>query len=68
MSATCPCCECCESMEHQLRMPKCKHHTQAQCPDMLIVLSGGNYVMPIKDGGSSFIRIYYCPFCGTKLP
>jgi hypothetical protein len=26
------------------------------------------YGIPIHDGGSSFIRINYCPWCGTRLP
>jgi len=26
-----------------------------------------SYGLPIHDGGSSFIRIKYCPWCGTKL-
>ncbi|HMJ69728.1 MAG TPA: hypothetical protein VK508_12570 [Cyclobacteriaceae bacterium] len=26
------------------------------------------YGIPIRDGGSSFIHIEYCPWCGAKLP
>lgn len=26
------------------------------------------YGLLIKDGGSSFQEIYYCPWCGKKLP
>ena len=28
---------------------------------------GGVFGIPIHDGGSSFIKINYCPWCGTKL-
>ena len=28
---------------------------------------GGIFGIPIHDGGSSFIKINYCPWCGTKL-
>ena len=26
------------------------------------------YGLPIHDGGSSFLQINYCPWCGTALP
>jgi hypothetical protein len=26
-----------------------------------------DYGIPIHDGGSSFIEIEFCPWCGTKL-
>ena len=28
---------------------------------------GKAFGIPIHDGGSSFIRINYCPWCGKKL-
>ncbi len=27
----------------------------------------GTYGIPIHDGGTSIIKINYCPWCGTKL-
>ena len=26
------------------------------------------YGLPIQDGGTSFIKIKHCPWCGVKLP
>ena len=26
------------------------------------------YGVPIRDGGSSFLQMEYCPWCGKKLP
>jgi hypothetical protein len=46
----------------------CPHHDQYECPDTLILeLKDGTYGLSIKDGGSSFVSIKWCPFCGQKL-
>ncbi|MBF0442396.1 MAG: hypothetical protein HQK54_10870 [Oligoflexales bacterium] len=38
------------------------------CPDTLIdVHNDGGYGIIVHDGGSSHIRISYCPWCGIKL-
>lgn len=65
---------CCEAFRDQVTQPACKHHTRLSCPDHIIVDGGKpvfshdtRYVLPVKDGGSSFFRIHYCPFCGKKL-
>ena len=28
----------------------------------------GTYGVPVRDGGASMIAIFYCPWCGVKLP
>lgn len=28
----------------------------------------GEYLIPVRDGGTSGIVIIYCPWCGAKLP
>jgi hypothetical protein len=28
----------------------------------------GEYLIPVRDGGSSGIVIRFCPWCGTRLP
>nr|WP_315363600.1 hypothetical protein [Cytobacillus firmus] len=61
---------CCESMTHQVNF-KCKQHpNQFDCPDSLIDYSEkfDEYGLIIHDGGASSISIYYCPWCGNKLP
>jgi hypothetical protein len=46
------------------------HKSPFDCPDNLIYYSSkfNEYGLIIHDGGSSFIVISFCPFCGTKLP
>ena len=65
---------CCEIMKAQLTRRPCPHHNVFECPDFLIVKfppvfvhGPPRFAIPIKDGGESFIRIYFCPFCGKQL-
>jgi hypothetical protein len=39
-------------------------------PDIPLVYNDlfREYSIPIQEGGSSFMLIEFCPFCGTKLP
>ena len=39
-------------------------------PDNIIIYSSkfDEYGIPINDGGTSYILISYCPWCGKKLP
>lgn len=49
----------------------CKQHGDPfDCPDNLIFYSSkfDEYGIIVHDGGSSFIVISFCPWCGTKLP
>jgi hypothetical protein len=45
-----------------------RHPDRFDCPDCLVSYStGGEYGLIIHDGGSSTIRIAFCPWCGAKL-
>jgi hypothetical protein len=49
---------------------KCDQHPDARaCPDKLVdyVPKFNEYGLLIHDGGSSFIEIHYCPWCGADL-
>jgi len=46
----------------------CEIHSDAwQCPDMTLVCTPSGFGIPVRDGGTSVVRIQYCPWCGTKL-
>ena len=50
---------------------RCEQHPDVfDCSDNLIYHSAesGEYGLVIHDGGSSYARIDYCPWCGAKLP
>lgn len=47
---------------------KCEFHNNPHdCPDYIIAQFGDVIGIPIRDGGSSFIGIKFCPWCGEKL-
>lgn len=49
----------------------CKdHHDEFDCPDSLIryIPKFDEYGIIIRDGGTSTIGIFFCPWCGIKLP
>lgn len=63
-------------------LPRCRHlapHARpcprhaddpdpAACPDVLFVRTGsGGWGIPVRDGGSSYINIRFCPFCSERL-
>jgi hypothetical protein len=57
---------CCEMLDIQLDV-ECQAHGK-DCPDVVVrELPDGCIGLPIHDGGSSYITINYCPFCGAKL-
>ncbi|MDX8361787.1 DUF6980 family protein [Cytobacillus sp. IB215316] len=61
---------CCETMTHYVNF-KCKQHPNIfDCPDSLIHYTENldEYGLIIHDGGTSVLTIYYCPWCGNKLP
>jgi hypothetical protein len=49
---------------------RCEDHPDPfDCADNIIVrASDGSYGLPIHDGGSSYIEIRFCPWCGSRLP
>ena len=58
----------CSHMAHYLSQ-KCDQHPDPwDCPDAIIILaSDGRFGIPIRDGGSSFIEIKFCPWCAARL-
>lgn len=62
--------QCCEQMQEQADR-RCECHPRPEdCPDALIACSDIGqqpYGIWIHDGGSSFIAIKYCPWCGKKI-
>ena len=61
---------CCESMKKRINFKCTKHKNKYDCPDAIIeyIPKFDEYGIIIHDGGSSYILINYCPFCGKKLP
>ncbi|HTJ74835.1 MAG TPA: hypothetical protein VL337_05675 [Acidimicrobiales bacterium] len=65
MTAHC-CARMRQSVEHQ-----CAAHPDPQdCPDHLVtyVAKFREYGLVVHDGGSAYVRIDYCPWCGSRLP
>lgn len=61
---------CCKEMMSAISA-KCRaHEDEFACPDVLVAYSPkfDEYGLIVHDGGTSSISIYYCPWCGTKLP
>lgn len=44
-----------------------EHPNPFDCPDVLVMKFGGEYGLPVRDGGTSYIRIDNCPWCGKAL-
>ena len=60
---------CCNDLRYHLEH-KCEVHDDVfDCLDHLFYYSRtfDEYGIIIHDGGSSYISIQYCPFCGTKF-
>lgn len=59
---------CCSELKAHVTQHCPLHPDLADCPDAIIILSkSGEYRFPIRDGGSSFIKASFCPWCGTRL-
>jgi hypothetical protein len=63
---------CCGSMKYHFEL-KCAKHPDPWdigCPDYKVVFMKKSrvYALPVRDGGSSFIIIKFCPWCGKRLP
>lgn len=58
---------CCSRMMWCLTQ-KCKKHNKWACPDILLTRNkDGTIGLIIHDGGTSSIKINYCPWCGAEL-
>lgn len=61
---------CCDTMKRQLTWSCEVHQDIWDCPDAVVFRSKQNpntYGLIIHDGGSSFLRISFCPWCGRRL-
>lgn len=61
---------CCERMEEGLSLDCSQHEDVFECPDSLVYYSdrSNEYGLIVHDGGTSYVIIGYCPWCGAKLP
>jgi hypothetical protein len=61
---------CCESMRGAVESVCNLHTDRFDCPDALLNYSArfDEYGIIIHDGGGSVMEIYFCPWCGSKLP
>lgn len=61
---------CCDEMTIRVNHRCVQHPDPFECPDNLIYysLQFDEYGIIVHDGGSSYIEITYCPWCGRKLP
>ena len=61
---------CCEDMRRHVKYVCDQHADRYDCPDCLVSYSPTRreYGLIIHDGGTSYIRIQFCPWIGTRLP
>ena len=61
---------CCERMRQQVEWVCERHPDRFDCPDCLVHYAAvlREYGLIVHDGGSSVVRIEFCPWCGAKLP
>lgn len=61
---------CCEDMRREVERTCDRHPDRFDCPDCLVHFSERTrgYGLIVHDGGSSTVRLSFCPWCGAKLP
>jgi len=61
---------CCDRMRDQVEHRCETHENRFDCPDCLVTYSErfSEYGLIVHDGGASSVRIFYCPWCGCRLP
>lgn len=61
---------CCEQMKRQIEFSCTEHASAFDCPDCLVTYTEkfDEYGLIIHDGGTSFLLIQFCPWCGARLP
>jgi hypothetical protein len=61
---------CCAEMQAALEFDCADHDDPFDCPDTVLVFHElfGEYGIPIRDGGISYLLLDHCPFCSTRLP
>lgn len=58
---------CCEDLQQEVEYRCDVHRDPYECADNVIVKEKKYFGLPIHDGGASFVRINFCPWCGTRL-
>lgn len=58
---------CCKSLTQHLNQSCSKHGDDCVDKTILHYKDSKEFGMPIRDGGSSFYKISFCPFCGSNL-
>jgi hypothetical protein len=60
---------CCAEMGQALTHSCEEHADPFDCPDTALIYHApfNEYGFPIRDGGMSYLRIEYCPWCGSEL-
>lgn len=60
---------CCDMMQYFAEYRCDVHQSRFDCPDCIIHFDGEShrYGIIIHDGGSGWISIKHCPWCGKKL-
>ncbi|MEL7047940.1 MAG: hypothetical protein AAFO75_03105 [Pseudomonadota bacterium] len=61
---------CCQELAVALVFDCDTHADPFDCPDTVIVFHElfGEYGLPIRDGGASYLVLSHCPFCGFQFP
>jgi hypothetical protein len=59
---------CCKLMDYYADYRCEQHPNPFDCPDNVIYFSEkAGYGLIVHDGGESFLKIAFCPWCGSKL-
>ena len=60
---------CCKDLLYHSTNHCLVHSSPFLCPDWLIIYNEKReeFGIVVHDGGESYIRINYCPWCGKKL-
>tara|TARA_Y100000034_G_scaffold121644_2_gene166140 strand:+ start:3797 stop:4420 length:624 start_codon:yes stop_codon:yes gene_type:complete len=58
---------CCSYLKSHLEAKCAQHDDPWECPDYTLVNVNGLVGIPVRDGGSSFIQIDHCPWCGSPI-
>ncbi len=61
---------CCTDMAQSLVLDCEQHADPFACPDVALVHHEvfGEYGIPVRDGGASYLLIAHCHWCGSTLP
>lgn len=58
---------CCDELRYHVEVRCPEHQDPFDCPDAVIIRTSKGFGLPVRDGGTSCIRIRHCPWCGRSL-